>query len=142
MGVPAPEPGLVIGYSYLWEREARLGRAEGRKDRPAVIVVSVKQESGRNLVAVLAVTHTAPCVADSAVEIPGAVKRHLGLDEARSWIVVSEINEFVWPGYDLRRIPGLDRFDYGFLPPRLYTKVKSVMEAWDRKNRVASVSRD
>jgi hypothetical protein len=35
---------------------------------------------------------------DEAVEIPAVVKRHLGLDEARSWIVVSEINRFIWPG--------------------------------------------
>jgi hypothetical protein len=46
------------------------------------------------------------------------VKRHLGLDDDPSWIVVSEGNEFLWPGYDLRKLPHSDRYDYGFLPPR------------------------
>jgi hypothetical protein len=32
---PAPQPGLLIRYFYLWEREeARAGREEGVKDRP------------------------------------------------------------------------------------------------------------
>jgi hypothetical protein len=43
------------------------------------------------------------------------VKRHLGLDEDRSWIVVSEGNEFAWPGYDLRKRARSDRYDYGFI---------------------------
>jgi hypothetical protein len=34
----------------------------------------------------------------SAVEIPLPVKRHLGLDDNPSWIVVAEGNEFLWPG--------------------------------------------
>jgi hypothetical protein len=62
---------------------------------------------------------------DEAVEIPAVVKRHLGLDEARSWIVVSEINRFIWPGPDLRPVsraePG--RFEYGFLTPALFRLV-------------------
>ena len=39
----------------------------------------------------------------TAVEIPMPIKRHLGLDDDRSWIVVDEGNEFLWPGYDLRK---------------------------------------
>lgn len=35
MAPPEPTPGLVIGYAYLWEREARAGRDESVKDRPA-----------------------------------------------------------------------------------------------------------
>lgn len=30
---------------------------------------------------------------------------------ARSWIVVAEGNEFLWPGSDLRKIPAADRYD-------------------------------
>jgi hypothetical protein len=32
MRLPTPEPGLVIGYSYLWAREHGAGREEGVKD--------------------------------------------------------------------------------------------------------------
>lgn len=58
-----------------------------------------------------------------AVEIPLAIKRHLGLDDARSWIVVAEGNALMWPGYDLRRVSGTERYDYGFLPPRFFDRV-------------------
>ncbi len=63
------------------------------------------------------------------MEIPGTVKHHLGLDDARSWVVVSEGNDYLWPGYDLRKIPGADKYDFGFLPPRFFNKV---LPAFDR----------
>ncbi len=44
MKLPAPEPGSVIRYAYLWADEQRRGREEGRKDRPVlVLAVSVVQ---------------------------------------------------------------------------------------------------
>ena len=66
------------------------------------------------------VTHSPPERPEEAVEIPAVVKRRLGLDEARSWIVVSEINRFIWPGPDLRPVSRAEpeRFEYGFLPRR------------------------
>lgn len=60
------------------------------------------------------------------------VKRHLGLDAARSWIVVAEGNEFLWPGYDLRKVPGTDRYDHGFLPPRFFNQVPGAFDALRR----------
>ncbi len=110
MAIPAPEPGLVISYAYLWHHEHQAGHEEGRKDRPTVIVLAVEREGdGATVVTVLPVTHSAPTNPRAAVEIPRAVKRHLGLDDDRSWIVVAEGNEFLWPGYDLRKIPHTDR---------------------------------
>ncbi len=130
MAIPAPEPGLVVNYGYLWHYEHEAGQEEGRKDRPAVIVVFVERESDdATVVTVLPVTHSAPSDPRHAVEIPAAVKRHLGLDDARSWIVVIEGNDFVWPGYDLRTIPNTGRFDYGFLPPRFFEKVLQAFAA-------------
>jgi hypothetical protein len=38
-----------------------------------------------------------------ASRIPAATKRRLGLDDARSWIIVTESNRFIWPGRDLRQ---------------------------------------
>jgi hypothetical protein len=52
-------------------------------------------------VLVLPITHTTPQHADDAIEIQTATKQRLGLDAERSWIVISEVNEFVWPGPDL-----------------------------------------
>jgi hypothetical protein len=70
-----------------------------------------------------------PADPNSAVEIPLLVKRHLELDDDRSWIVVEEGNEFLWPGYDLRKIPHTDRYDYGFLPPRFFNQVLDAFAA-------------
>jgi len=102
MEIPNPEPGLVVSYSYLWRDEYKAGHEEGRKDRPSVIVLALEQANDGTLVTVLPITHSPPSDPDAAIEIPPRVKRHLGLDDDRSWIVVSEGNDFLWPGYDLR----------------------------------------
>ena len=124
MPIPTPEPGLVISYAYLWHHERLAGADEGRKNRPAVVTLVTRQMGADALeVIVLPITHRAPDNPDWAIEVPQAVKRHLGLDSLRSWIVVAEGNEFLWPGYDLRKAPGADRYDYGFLPPRFFNQV-------------------
>ncbi len=98
MAIPTPEAGLVISYADLWHREHQAGQEEGRKDRPSVIVLAVEGATdGMTAVTVLPVTHSAPADPASVVEIPLPVKRHLGLDDDRSWIVVAEGNEFLWP---------------------------------------------
>jgi hypothetical protein len=122
--IPTPEAGLVIAYAYLWRRDHQAGQDEARKDRPSVIVLAVEdQETGEPVVTVLPITHSAPAMSGAAVEIPPAIKRHLGLDDQRSWVVVVEGNEFIWPGYDLRKNPRTGRYDYGFLPPRFFRQV-------------------
>jgi hypothetical protein len=133
MAIPTPEAGLVISYAYLWHREHQAGQEEGRKDRPSVIVLATERvDDGMTAVTVLPITHSAPADPASAVEIPAPVKRHLGLDAERSWIIVAEGNEFLWPGYDLRKIPNTDRYDYGFLPPRFFNQVLDAFVAWHR----------
>ncbi len=142
MPIPAPEPGLVISYAYLWDYEAQGGQDEGRKDRPCVIALAVqRQQDGETVVTVLPVTHRAPSNSGAAVEIPHAVKKHLGLDEARSWVVVSEGDQFIWPGYDLRKARGGEGFDYGFLPPRFFMLVLSAFRAWHKTHKVALTPR-
>jgi len=60
MGLPTPEPGLVLNYAYLWHDEHRAGREEGRKDRPSVIVLCATREADRAvIVTVLPITHAA-----------------------------------------------------------------------------------
>jgi hypothetical protein len=91
-----PIPGQVIRYSYLWADEYRRGREDSVKDRPCVIVMSVESlDDGNEVVTVLPVTHSPPNEAALAVEIPHVTKLRLGLDDLRSWIVVSEANRFV-----------------------------------------------
>ena len=124
MALPDPEVGLVISYSYLWRHESEAGQVEGRKERPCAIIIVLRKEDGADVVTVAPITHTPPRDPNVAIEIPLRVKRHLGLDSDRSWIVLNDFNEFIWPGYDLRRIPArAGRYDYGFLPPAFYAQL-------------------
>src|SRR5438128_803990 len=94
-------------------------------------------------VLVLPVTHTAPDYPELAIEIPPRVKERLRLDAARSWVVVSEWNEFVWPGPDLRRAPGGDERSvaYGMLPPNLFAIIRDRFLALMRDHRGQPVPR-
>ena len=123
---PAPQPGLVIRYSYLWTREAQADRDEGIKDRPCAIVLAVATAQGRTRVIVLPITHTAPQPPNEGIELTPQTKARLGLDSERSWIMLDEGNDFAWPGPDLRPVPGQgpDSVAYGFLPPRLFHAVR------------------
>jgi hypothetical protein len=88
----------VISYSYLWWREHGEGAEEGRKDRPCTIVAARQIAEGRDVVTVVPVAHTPPIDPVDPVEIPPALKKHLCLDDLPSWVVVTETNDFLWPG--------------------------------------------
>ena len=102
------------------------GREEGSKERPCVIVLSAVQKTTGTVVTVAPITHRPPTDGESAVELPAETKRRLGLDVERSWAVVGEVNQFHWPGPDLRPIPGSNppRFSYGFLPAKLFLRIR------------------
>ena len=129
MPLPVPIPGLVIRYSYLWHSEHLEGHEEGQKDRPCAIVAALRpaDDPGEIRVLVLPVTHAPPMQGALAVEIPARVKERLRLDAQWSWVVLSEWNEFIWPGPDLRRAPGADDSSvaYGVLPPSLFATIRA-----------------
>lgn len=138
-----PEPGLVISCSYLWRHENDAGQEEGRKARTCVIVLAVEQKANDLVVTVALVTHSPPNNPACATEIPSAVKKMLGLDDERSWVILNEVNTFAWPGYDLQPVPGSkDRYDYGFLPPRLFEKIRNGLLDLIVKGRTKIVDRD
>jgi hypothetical protein len=143
VSLPAPEPGLVIGYAYLWYSEFLQGREEGRKDRPCAIVLTTSEAEEQTVVIVVPITHTPPEYVDEAVEIPPATKRRLGLDAARSWAIVSEVNRFTWPGPDLRPVSRseTDRFDYGFVPPSLFRQIRDKLGACAAAQRLRRLPR-
>jgi len=140
---PVPQPGLVIRYSYLWEREAREGRDEGVKDRPCAIVLVLLRDGDAPIVRVLPITHTAPADLADALEIPLATKQRLGLDSGRSWVVLTEANDFIWPGPDLRPAVSGEPSSvaYGMLPPGFMKALRArLIERW-RTERVRAVGR-
>lgn len=116
--------GWVFRYAYLWEWQSRQGREEGDKDRPCLVLALVTTlADGAQVVRVLPITHASPKRASDAVEIPAATKRRLGLDEGRSWIILTESNRFVWPGPDLRSVDSESGY-CGPLPPALFDEVR------------------
>jgi hypothetical protein len=135
MAFPEPRLGLVISYAYLWHYEHRAGLEDGRKHRPCVIILAIERpDKDVVTVRVAPVTHRPPKDMRTAYELPHAVKQNLGLDGERSWVILDEVNEFAWPGYDLRPIPRSGgQYAYGFLPPRLFnslmTKLGQVWQA-------------
>jgi hypothetical protein len=136
--IPIPEPGLVISYAYLWRYEHEAGIEEGQKIRPCVIVLAVQQQDSGIQVTVAPITHTPPSNNTIGVAIPPRVKQHLGLDHQTSWVILTEVNQFIWPGYDLTPIPGSkSQYAYGFLPPRFFDSIRAglldlVMQRRDR----------
>ena len=128
MAFPNPESALVIRYSYLWNSEHVAGREEGIKDRPCAIVAAIKKDDdGQWQTLVLPVTHSAPTNPENAIEIPLETKKRLGLDGERSWVVLTEWNEFSWPGPDLRMVAGSDEktVAYGYLPAKFFARVRT-----------------
>jgi hypothetical protein len=140
---PSPAPGLVIRYAYLWRDEFQRGQEEGLKDRPCAILLNVADDDDRQSVLVLPVTHTPPNDPALAVEIPAATKKRLGLDDERSWIVLTESNRFTWPGPDLR--PGTpgdpQSVAYGLLPQKLFNEVRDKWLALYRARKSQTVAR-
>ena len=143
MSLPKPRPGLVISYSYLWAEEHHAGRDEGIKDRPCAIIAARQIIEGREIVTVVPVTHSPPRDPLLAIEIPPAIKSHLGLDDLRSWIILGETNDFIWPGPDIRPVPGSfpPRFAYGMLPPGFYAHIRGKILELHRSRRILQVRR-
>jgi hypothetical protein len=141
--LPEPVPGLVIYYSYLWLSEHRLGLEEGRKDRPCTIVLAAIEDRGHKIVTVLPITHSPPGKNEAAIEIPASTKQRLGLDSQRSWVIISEANQFIWPGPDIRpaKRGEISTFAAGLLPTGFFHKVRHSFVTALRERRATSVSR-
>jgi uncharacterized protein YifN (PemK superfamily) len=91
---PKPEPGMVLSYSYLWNKEHIKGETEGRKDRPSVVVLVINRTPG-DVAYVLPTSTSNPKDGDPwTIEIPRSIKNRLKLDERRSWVNVTEFNIF------------------------------------------------
>ena len=77
-------------------------------------------------VVLLPITHTPPAGDTLGTEIPARVRQALGLDDAPSWVIVSEHNIDERPNAGLSPLPGLpDTFSYDFIPPGLIAPIKA-----------------
>lgn len=144
MTLPAPRPGLMIRYGFLWSHEAEKGADEAAEDRPCAIVVAARSDPRGDIRTIVApVTHTPPDDPAISIEIPPDVCRMLGLDGDRQWLRFDELNRFAWPGFDLRPIPGRGgAYDYGMLPPNLFEKLKQCILRRQKERPIQPVPRD
>jgi hypothetical protein len=132
---------LVIRYDYLWADEAARGRDQG-KDRPACLVAAGDSASASRFVVILPITHTPPFGDTAGIEIPPKVREAIGLDDAPSWVIVSEHNVDEWPNGGLAPLPGRPGiFSYGFIPPGLFARIKAKFLELGEKGRGAGVRR-
>ncbi|MEH3146291.1 MAG: hypothetical protein PGN34_13290 [Methylobacterium frigidaeris] len=143
MSLPSPQPGLVISYAYLWVRENERGTEDGSKHRPCAIVAARRTVGGREVITVVPITHSPPSSPQDAIALPSALKAHLSLDDAPSWIVVTETNDFLWPGPDLRPISRAERnrFSYGMLPPRFFAHLRDRLLQAHEQRRLRRITR-
>jgi hypothetical protein len=109
-----------------------------------VIVLAVMKGAGRTLVRVAPITHRLPDDLTCAMEIPPLTKARLGLDGDRSWVILDHANEFVWPGPDVRPVPGREpaTIYYGPLPPAFYDAMKQKLLGLLRRGRAWARIRD
>jgi hypothetical protein len=144
MTIPAPKPGLVIRYGFLWSNERASGATEGAKDRPCAIVVAARRGSNGEIQTIVApITHKPPDDPTASIEIPAATCKNLRLDTGRHWLRLDELNRFAWPGYDLRPIPGQPRrYDYGMLPASLFRQLREGILARQKARAGRVISRD
>lgn len=140
-----PKIGYVLRYSYLWHDQFLRAKQEGEKDRPCVIIVATNRldAEGRTIVRVVPITHSRPVDLETAIELPPATKKRLGLDSERSWVILSEGNTFVWPGPDVRPVPGRHppTIYYGPVPPKLFRTIVGRLVALARERRFREVPR-
>jgi hypothetical protein len=141
VALPEPKPGLVVRYDYRWSREAAAGHDQG-KDRPACLVAASDSVAMPRFVVILPITHKAPTGDTVGIEIPPKVWQALSFDEAPSWVIVSEHNVDEWPNAGLAPIPGRPGvFSYGFVPPRLFARIKAKFLEPSGQGRGAGVRR-
>jgi hypothetical protein len=101
-------------------------------------VVAARQIiESRVVMTVVPVTHTPPHDPADAVASPSQLKAHLGLDDMPAWIVVTETNDFLWPGPDIR--PGTA--DYGMLPPRFFAHLRDKILQAHLRRKLSRVQR-
>lgn len=119
----------MIRYRYLWADEAKAGAHEGRKARPAVVVVATRTVRNRVQVATVPITHTQPSDPKRAIKLTAQTQRRLGLDDAQCWVIADELNEFGWPGPDIEPRPDTGEYHYGELPAVVFEAVRDSLIA-------------
>jgi hypothetical protein len=102
MRIPDEPPiGNLVAYEYLWLSQ-RNAREDGAKVYPVALIFAKRIVASVTMAYAIGMSHKPPDASEKAIEVPRKLKRHLGLDEEPSWMYTDQLNEFTWPGPDLR----------------------------------------
>lgn len=148
MRVPSVPPvGSLIAFDYLWVSQV-LAREEALKTYPCAVVLQRQDMGPASVAYVLGMSHAAPLSGQRAIDVPRKLKRHLGLDDAPSWLYTDQLNVFTWPGPDLRPASRLssrpnlhDTCVIGPLPTDWFAKVVLHVEESRTLGRLRAVKR-
>ncbi len=105
--------------------------------------IAQQREGDEIRVVVAPITHSVPDDAGAAIEVPPRTRNRLGLDGDRQWVVLSELNSFLWPGPELRPAQGQgpESVIIGELPAALSTLINTRLQERIRAWRVAITTR-
>ena len=95
-----------------------------------MIVVAIRRDGGAVMVTVAPITRRIPPTDANAVELSVEAKRRLGLDDTGpSWVITHELNEFAWPGPDIRPVGSgaHKRFVYGLISRATFNAVRAAI---------------
>ena len=139
-----PKPGLVVRYDFLWKEDKQMGVEDG-KDRPcAIVLTSAERPDGSKDILLCAITHSPPGKNETAIKVPPAVAKHLGLDHEQSWIKTDQVNRLTW---EKDRIPyGISQtrqgeWSFGMLPHSLGEQVFEQVREKARNRTLQTVRR-
>lgn len=92
-----PETGLVISYRFLWPHEHAAGIEEGRKARPACIVIPITAKGDD--VVLFPLTTQEPSADRLFLRVPETERRRLKLrGTGPSWLLLDQGNTDILPG--------------------------------------------
>lgn len=126
MPLPSPQRGSVINYRFLWKDENDSGQVEGLKARPCLIV-SINETTNEKVVRVVPISTRNPGLSRNFLEITTAWSIQ-GLSRYPSYLILDEINEFVWPGYDIEPLSHRSSSLYGRVTRGEFTKVLETLK--------------
>jgi hypothetical protein len=106
------------------------------------LVAASDKAAKPRFVVLLPITHKQPEGNTVGIEIPAHVKQAIGLDEARSWVVISEHNVDEWPNGGIAPVPGRPGvFSYGFISTSLFARIKSGFLQLAKQNKSSVIRR-
>jgi hypothetical protein len=112
------------------------------KDRPACIVAVTDSLVRPRYVVLLPITGDATRRRHDRHRDPGKGKQAIGLDDAPSWVIVSEHNIDEWPNAGLSPVPGKPGvFGYGFIPPGPFKQITARFLGLARRKKTEAVHR-